>query len=84
MHKKTPKGRFAALYQKFYDPDSSFENEKMICSEFAAKTILAGLLEQERQLKEQMVDYLVEQKEMKRGEAKKFVDKAEVFSLPYF
>ena len=54
----------------------------MICSEFAAKTILAGLLEQERQLKEQMVDYLVEQKEMKRGEAKKFVEKVEVFSLP--
>ncbi len=83
MHSKTKApGRFSRLHQKFYTPNADFKDKKMICSEFAAKTMLAGLIQEQAVIKGKMVKFLVEKKGMKTEVAEKMINDMEIFKLP--
>ena len=83
MHtKKASPGRFEKLHQKFFSEDADFTDKKMICSEFAAKTMLAGLIEEQALIKDKLVRFLIEKKGYTQEEAQELVQKLEIFKLP--
>lgn len=83
LNKTTKEGggaRYEQLRQEMME--GNLQNRKMICSEFAAKTIVGGLLQQEIELKNQMVEYLVSTG-MNEAQAKEMILPQSLFTLPF-
>ena len=80
LHTKKPNPeQLQQLHKEYFDPHSNFDQKRIICSEFAAKTMLAGLIEEENLIKEKLLTYLESEGEFE--EAKK-VKEMEIFALP--
>lgn len=61
---------------------SDFNSKEMICSEFAAKTLLTAIMEQEEELYIKLVDYLVSKRGMPVQQARALVGAQPLFQLP--
>jgi hypothetical protein len=83
LHKgKEQKEQFANTYQKIMR-GNDFNNTKMICSEFATKSLIAGLIEEEDRIFNKMLDYLVTEEGMTTSEARTYLAEIKIFKLPF-
>jgi hypothetical protein len=74
------KGHFTALLQKIL-PGSDIKSQKILSSEFVAKSIIAALLEQEDMLFNKILDYLATDGNMSTSEARTFLAQKQIFNL---
>lgn len=72
---------FNNLHQEIYG-DSEQKRLKMICSETAAITMLAGLIEQDGKLRESLTTFLTEQKGMTSDQIENLLNDTPLFELP--